>query len=256
MTMQISWWTLAIQGLNFLVLVWLLRRFLYRPVQEIVERRQRLERDTAAAAEQVKTEADALKRRYDQALAGIANERRTALDRAHDEIEAERKKILEDASRSAAASIENAKKEIASERDEALGLLRKDVVDLAGDMAARLLADIAPGIPSDTVLARLEAGIAAMEPAERQRLDREIAANETEVAVVTANSLGVDERAAWKARLEHLLEHPLHITFTEDADLIGGAEMRLPHTVIRASWSDQLKRVRAALQRGGHVGQS
>ena len=42
--MRIDWWTLALQAANFLVLVWLLQHFLYRPVQGIIaERQQRAE---------------------------------------------------------------------------------------------------------------------------------------------------------------------------------------------------------------------
>ena len=38
--MEIDWWTLAIQTVNFLVVVWLLSRFLYRPVRRMIEARE------------------------------------------------------------------------------------------------------------------------------------------------------------------------------------------------------------------------
>jgi F-type H+-transporting ATPase subunit b len=38
--MRIDWWTLALQTFNVLVLVWILSRFLFRPVASMIEQRQ------------------------------------------------------------------------------------------------------------------------------------------------------------------------------------------------------------------------
>jgi F-type H+-transporting ATPase subunit b len=38
--MNFSWWTFALQAANFLILVWLLQRFLFKPVKAIVARRK------------------------------------------------------------------------------------------------------------------------------------------------------------------------------------------------------------------------
>ena len=38
--MSFSWWTFGLQAVNFLVLVWLLRRFLFKPVTAMVARRK------------------------------------------------------------------------------------------------------------------------------------------------------------------------------------------------------------------------
>ena len=38
--MQIDWWTIALQSVNFAVLAWLLHRFLYRPVMGLADRRR------------------------------------------------------------------------------------------------------------------------------------------------------------------------------------------------------------------------
>ncbi|MEZ5854377.1 MAG: F0F1 ATP synthase subunit B [Hyphomicrobiaceae bacterium] len=251
--MQISWWTLAIQGLNFLVLVWLLKRFLYRPVQEVVEKRRNLEREAKAAASKTRQEADALKSHYEQAFSQIDEERKQLLEDAHHAIEAERRKIIEEAGKAASASVETARREIERDKEAGLEALRKDVVELATTLAGKLLADIAPSIPSDAILASLEAGVKQMAPAERRRLDTEIAANGAGLDVVTACSLTPEDQIVWKARIEALLEHPLEMAFTHEPDLIGGAELRLPHTVVRASWSDQLKRAGEALKRGEHA---
>ena len=54
--MHFDWWTLALQTVNVLVLIWILARFFFRPVADIVAKRQaetnKLLADAAAAREQ------------------------------------------------------------------------------------------------------------------------------------------------------------------------------------------------------------
>ncbi len=38
--MHIDWWTLALQTVNVLILIWILGRFFFRPVADIVAKRQ------------------------------------------------------------------------------------------------------------------------------------------------------------------------------------------------------------------------
>ena len=38
--MKIDWWTLGLQAVNVLILVWLLSRFLFKPVAAIIAERQ------------------------------------------------------------------------------------------------------------------------------------------------------------------------------------------------------------------------
>src|ERR1700722_14941095 len=59
--MHIDWWTLLLQTVNALVLVWLLARFLFKPVAKIVAERQ--QSAAALMADAVKAKADALAQR-------------------------------------------------------------------------------------------------------------------------------------------------------------------------------------------------
>jgi F-type H+-transporting ATPase subunit b len=38
--MHIDWWTLALQTVNALVLIWILTRFFFHPVMNIIAKRQ------------------------------------------------------------------------------------------------------------------------------------------------------------------------------------------------------------------------
>jgi len=82
--MQFDWTTFVLEVLNFLVLVWLLKRFLYRPVLDVLDARQTRVNDEMAQAARGRQEAAALKKNYEERLAQWAQEReqlRQQLDR-------------------------------------------------------------------------------------------------------------------------------------------------------------------------------
>jgi len=62
--MNFSWWTFALQAANFLILVWLLRRFLFKPVGAIVARRK--EEIARAMAEASAEKQNALNLQHDR----------------------------------------------------------------------------------------------------------------------------------------------------------------------------------------------
>ncbi len=62
--MQIDWFTTAAQIVNFLILVWLLKKFLYKPVLNAMERRQQRIAESLREAEERQSQADREKERY------------------------------------------------------------------------------------------------------------------------------------------------------------------------------------------------
>ena len=80
--MHAGGWTIAFQAVNFLVLVWLLQRFLYQPILAVIDRRKaesdRVLRDAAEA----KQAADALRQELDRERTGLGEERARASEAA------------------------------------------------------------------------------------------------------------------------------------------------------------------------------
>ena len=72
--MELDWTTFVLEVLNFLVLVWLLKRFLYRPVLAVIEARRAETANKLDGAEAVRREAQALKDEYTGHLASLGRE--------------------------------------------------------------------------------------------------------------------------------------------------------------------------------------
>jgi F-type H+-transporting ATPase subunit b len=66
---------------------------------------------------------------------------------------------------------------------------------------------------------------------------------------VTAVELNESEKAAWSEALKQKLNLPDAPAFAVEPDIIGGAELRLPHAAIRFTWADQVQKAAELLKR-------
>lgn len=246
--MQINWWTFALQAVNFLVLVWLLWRFLYRPVREVIEKRKELAERAFADADKRKSEAEAARQRFEEGRAGLANERQEMLKKLHEELEAERVKALDEAKAKADELLQAARQSLARERESALTEVREQVAALAVELASGLLRQAGSEAAGGVFLARLERQLKEMPADERERLQKDLAAEGARLTVATAAPLTPEEQARWRASLGARLGEQDKTDFATDPEIVGGAELRFPHAVLKLTWADQLAKAEEILR--------
>jgi len=247
--MQIDWWTLALQAVNFLVLVWLLWRFLYRPVREVIEKRKELAEQAFAEADRHKLEADAARQRFEEDRAALAQERQELLKKIHEELEAERHKVLEEAREKADELLQAAGESIAQERKAALTELREQVTALAVELASGLLRKAESNASSGLFLEQLERQLGDLPAEERERLQKDLAADGARLTVVTAAPLTPEDQDQWAGRLAACLGEAGKTDFATDPEILGGAELRFPHAALKLTWADQLRQAEELLRR-------
>lgn len=244
--MTIDWWTLGIQAANVLILVWLLARFLYRPVMDIIARRQ-------AEAGKLLTEVEDARKAAEAAMAEATAERRKTI--------AEREQVMATAAGEAARRREDILAEAAAEagrvRASGQAALARDrqnadaaLVQRAGALAAEIAARLVARLPPDVVLAGFLSG-----------LDRELGALPPEVVsamagqaregvpleVVSASPLPEEASASLRSRMEALLGREAVLRFSVDPGLIGGFEIVSPVAAIHNSWKADLNHIAAEL---------
>ena len=101
--MTIDWWTLGIQTVNVVILVWLLGRFFWRPVAAMIEQRRATAQRILAEAEAKRGLATAALAEIDQTRVGFAQEREAILAAAHKTADRARTARLEEAAKEAAS---------------------------------------------------------------------------------------------------------------------------------------------------------
>jgi F-type H+-transporting ATPase subunit b len=248
--MHIDWWTLALQTVNALVLIWILGRFFFRPVMDIVAKRQ-------AEANRLLT--DALTARHE------ASAVRTDAEKARAEIAAERDQLIAEARKSAATEkvtlIAQSSQEIAKFRSEAEAAIARDEVaaakavvrharELSTDIAQRLLSRFPPSIAFAAFLDGLRREVQALPSEAKARLAS--ATKDHAIEVVTAAPLSAEESDRVRDTLNQALGSKLPFQFRVDPALIAGIEMHSLNTIVRNNWRADLDRIGEGLAREEH----
>lgn len=245
--MHLDLWTLGLQAANFLVLVWLLHRFLYRPVLAVIAKRQQAMDKLAADAAADRTAAEVLRQDLERQRAALDDERQAAMTAARDAAEAERKAILTKAQENAAAATAAAKKAFEGEREDAARQMGRDAARLAAGMARRLLQEATPGEVQARMLERVCEDVKALDGEAKRGIAARAGAASASVEVVTATPLDPKAAQVFIKQFGQALGAPVTPSFRVDPELIAGVEVHFPFTILRRSWSEDLRRIQAEL---------
>jgi F-type H+-transporting ATPase subunit b len=249
--MHFDWSTLGLQTVNFAVLVWLLHRFLYRPVLRLVDARRAVIDEEYAKAHAAEAAATAQLAAIAAERAGIAAERDAAMKEAAAQAERAAAARRTEAERDAAALIDGGRKSLADERGQALAEARRAALDLGSEIAGRLLAEVPMKLRSEAWIERIEQYLAERPKAERDTLMLPPAAA-VPVNIVTASALSPAVAEEWRSRLRRTLGDRLVIAFDADPGLVAGAEVHFPNAVLRFSWQSALAAMRAEIEADGN----
>ena len=101
--MLIDWFTVGAQALNFLILVWLMKRFLYKPVLRAINEREKRIAAELANADTKKAEAQKESDEFKHKNEEFDQQRAALFDKATGEAKAEGQRLLDEARKAAAA---------------------------------------------------------------------------------------------------------------------------------------------------------
>ena len=93
--MELNWSTFLLEIINFLILVWILKHFFYKPVLNVIARRRRSIEKSLNDANTLHEDAEALRVQYENRLAEWEKERQAAHTSLDKEIETERARRME-----------------------------------------------------------------------------------------------------------------------------------------------------------------
>lgn len=125
--------------LNLLILLVLMRKFLYKPVLGIIAKRQELIESQFAEAKKRKEEAEQMKQQYEVCLSAAKTEQEKMLKEAKTQAGMEYDRILEDADQKAKQMIDEAKKAGCWEKEKAVKEAEEEIAKLAAAAASRIV---------------------------------------------------------------------------------------------------------------------
>lgn len=244
--MRIDWTTFALEIVNFLVLLWILRRFLFRPVREAIARRQAAVAAVLAQAQARADEAAALKSQYETRMQDWDQERERARAQLRDELTQERQRRLGEL-RDALAAERDRERALHERRRQAQAReLDEEAATRATAFAARLLERLsAPEL--DARIAAVAAEDLATLPPEQRAAVADAVRSGAGIEIASAHALPAEAIAQLRAALETQLGTPAQLTQRIDPALGGGVRIALGAWVLEASLAHELAQFRHSL---------
>src|SRR5579864_983184 len=244
--MLIDWFTVGAQALNFIILVWLLKRFLYKPILNAVDAREKRIAAELADADAKKSEAQKERDEFQHKNEEFDQQRAALLTKATAEANAERQRLLDDARKAADA--------LSAKRQEAL---RSDAVNLnqairrrtqqeVFAIAQKALTDLATTSLEERMCDVFTHRLRSMDGKANEGLAEALKTASEPALVRSAFDLPEAQRAAIQKAINETFSADIHLRFETAPDLVSGIELITSGQKIAWSIADYL----ASLEKG------
>ncbi|MDY4574963.1 MAG: F0F1 ATP synthase subunit B [Intestinibacter sp.] len=132
-------WELLFQIINTVILFLVLKKILFKPVLNIIEKRENMIQEDLAAGAKAKNEGIALKKEYEEKVSIAKEEGREIIRQATARAEEKSNQIISDAQAEVVSLKAKASKDIAQEKEQAIAEIRNDISDIAILAASKVL---------------------------------------------------------------------------------------------------------------------
>jgi len=239
--MELSWSTFVLELINFLVLLWILKHFLYKPVLDIIAKRRAAIEKTRAEAEALHTDAEKLQEQYQRRLADWSKERQKAREDLAREIEVQRAQKIADMKSVLQQEEEKVRVAEGRRQIDALHKTEETALMQAATFATRLLEQAAgpevEGRLVDMVIDELN----QLPPDRVAEIRKSFEATPGEIQVSSAFPLSDDHRQRLEEAMTRFAGRTVPLRFGQNKELLAGVHITLGAWVLSANLQDELK---------------
>jgi F-type H+-transporting ATPase subunit b len=223
--MLIDWFTVGAQIVNFLILVWLLKHFLYKPILDAIDAREKRIAAELADADKKKAEAEKERTDFEDKNKAFDQQRGALLGKATDEAKAERERL-----------VDQAKKDTDTLRATQADALRGDQIRLGSAItllaekevfaiARKALADLATVSLEERIGEVFTRRLRELDPKAKELLGAALKNSAQPALVRSAFDLPADQKAAIQNALNETFSAEVRIKFEDAQDAICGIEL-------------------------------
>lgn len=132
-------WTFIAQICNLFIQMYLIKRFLFKPVNEMLEKRRELADKEIRDAREAKAEADGLKEQYEASLLTAREEAAQIMQTAHKEAQERTDDMIAKTQRQIVSMKNKAEADIAQEKKKAINEVKNEIGGIAMDIAGKVV---------------------------------------------------------------------------------------------------------------------
>jgi F-type H+-transporting ATPase subunit b len=233
--MLINWFTVFAQAVNFLILVGLLKRFLYKPILHAIDEREKGIATQLAQAEAKVSEAQKERDDFQHKNEAFDQQRAALLAKATDEAKVERQRLIDEAKKDAdalrakrQAALQNEQRNLDQEiirwtQKEVFAITRKTLADLASTSLEERMGDVLVG------------RVRALTGAAKEQLATAFKSSDHQVSVHSTFDLPPAQKSAIESAVKETFAPDARVQFETAPDLVCGID--LSTNGHKVSWS-------------------
>jgi len=238
--MLIDWFTVIAQVVNFLILVWLMKRFLYKPILDAIDEREKRIAMELANADKKMAEAQKESDAFNHKNKEFDDQRAALMSKATDEALAERKRLFDEARK---AADDLSAKRLETLRNDARSLnqaISRRTMQEVFAITRKVLTDLATTSLEERLGEVFTRRLKEMDSQAKEGLAGALKTTSDPALVRSAFDLPAEQRATIQNALNETFSAEIHVRFETAPDLISGIELTTNGQKVAWSISDYL----------------
>lgn len=237
--MLIDPFTIIAQIVNFLILVFLLWHFLYKPVTRVMDEREQKIEDRIEEAKRKEEEAEEEKKEYEDKQAELERKRESMIGEAKKEAEEKRKELIGRARKEAEEARRRWSQAVEREKEAFLRDLKRRAVHEIYRTTGEVIRDLADKDIESGIIAVFIRRIREMESEKRDEIKSSLSESD-EVTVQSSFEVDEDEKEKIRNALHENLREGIKISFATSEEVVAGIELAVEGYKIAWSVADYL----------------
>jgi F-type H+-transporting ATPase subunit b len=239
--MLIDWFTVGAQALNFLILVWLMKRFLYQPILRAIDAREKKIAGELADAAAQKAEAKEEREEFQHKNEEFDQQRADLLATAKEEAGKERHRLLDEARAAADALAEKRQESLLNEAKNLNEAITRKAQDEVFAIARQTLEDLSGATLEDRMAAVFTDRLRSLDETTKSQLGEALKSAAEPALVRSAFDLGEGLRAAIQNAVNETFSADIKLNFETRPELVSGIELTANGKKVAWSIADYLR---------------
>jgi F-type H+-transporting ATPase subunit b len=242
----IDWFTVGAQALNFIILVWLMKRFLYKPILRAIDAREK--RIAGELADAAAKKADAQKERdeFQHKNEEFDQQRAALLSKAKDEANAERRRLIDEARQAADALSAKRQEALRSDAHHLNQAIARRTQQEVFAIARKALTDLATASLEERMGEVFTRRLREMDGQTKRDLANALRTASAPTLVRSAFDMPAEQRSTIQNALNETFSADIHLRFETAPELVSGIELTTNGHKVAWSIADYL----TSLQQG------
>lgn len=238
--MLIDWFTVGAQALNFIILVWLLKRFLYRPILGAIDAREKLIAAKLADADAKEAAAQKTRGEFEEKNEAFEKQRASLMSKAVDDATAQGHKLLDDARKAADISSARRHETLKSDAISLNQAIRRRTQQEVFAITRRALTDLAGADLEERIKEVFIQRLGTMDATVKETFASALKTASGPALVRSAFEVPEKQRAAIQTSLNEIFSAQIQVRFETAPDLVSGIELTVNGQNLAWSIADYL----------------